>query len=605
MIDQKLITQWTGRSRSTTFPLSFYHQLSSQALDSEYLLVQDVASEGLANYPGDSDLIHNLGLALLQLRSWDQALAIIEDGIQCNPDDARLQGLIGRLWKERWIEIRKTKGLASQRRRFLTKSARHYHKGLEFNGDYWFAINCAAVAAFANQPDKARDFASLAARKARQESKEAGSTEPSYWSLATQAEAAAIQGKIGTARRLYKRADAALSSTLNIRGRWSTKRQATLIAECLDQECSTYDDCFTFPSAIVFSGHLSNQGRSNAKLSKRLESEISQEIRDYIEDVNAGIGFSSAAAGSDILFLEAMIERGAEVEITLPWCVEDFRKTSVSKFGKAWEKRFDAVLSKARQVRILSENYSGADMVAFDFCNRVMIGLAMLYARSFDLDLKSYAVWDGKQRTIGGAGSFATSAPIARVSPVEETNESDDLVVKAVFFADIVGYSKLRETEITNYLSTFVEEISRIISLPGLCPEVVNTWGDAFYFVFDSAISAARTAQKMLEIIDEIDWEALGFGVQFRIRIGMHAGPVLRAFDPVTRQLSYTGAHVTRAARIEPITKPGTAFVTEEFVAVAMAEGPGALEFDYRCLGTIPLAKGYGQSRIYQLGRPE
>ncbi|MGY8689356.1 MAG: adenylate/guanylate cyclase domain-containing protein, partial [Verrucomicrobiales bacterium] len=182
---------------------------------------------------------------------------------------------------------------------------------------------------------------------------------------------------------------------------------------------------------------------------------------------------------------------------------------------------------------------------------------------------------------------------------------SDDLTVKAVFFADIVGYSKLRETDIPKYLSTFVEEISRIISLPGLHPEVVNTWGDAFYFVFDSAISAARTAQKMLERVAEIDWKALGFGVQFQIRIGMHAGPVLRAFDPVTRQISYTGSHVTRAARIEPITKPGTAYVTEEFVAVAMAEGPDALEFEYRCLGTIPLAKGYGQSRIYQLSRPE
>ena len=62
---------------------------------------------------------------------------------------------------------------------------------------------------------------------------------------------------------------------------------------------------------------------------------------------------------------------------------------------------------------------------------------------------------------------------------------------------------------------------------------------------------------------------------------------------------------MTRAARIEPITTPGTAYVTEEFVAIAMAEGPGALEFDYRCLGTIPLAKGYGESRIYQLARHE
>ena len=45
--------------------------------------------------------------------------------------------------------------------------------------------------------------------------------------------------------------------------------------------------------------------------------------------MNAGIGFSSAACGTDILFLEAMIARGAAVHIVLPWPADEFVKTSV------------------------------------------------------------------------------------------------------------------------------------------------------------------------------------------------------------------------------------------------------------------------------------
>ena len=45
--------------------------------------------------------------------------------------------------------------------------------------------------------------------------------------------------------------------------------------------------------------------------------------------MNAGIGFASAACGSDILFLEAMLARGGTIHIVLPWPAEEFVKTSV------------------------------------------------------------------------------------------------------------------------------------------------------------------------------------------------------------------------------------------------------------------------------------
>src|SRR4029079_7031723 len=49
------------------------------------------------------------------------------------------------------------------------------------------------------------------------------------------------------------------------------------------------------------------------------------------------------------------------------------------------------------------------------------------------------------------------------------------------------------------------------------------------------------------------------------VRIGLHTGPVVVHYAPVVRRLGFTGSHVNRAARIEPIARPGEVFASEEF----------------------------------------
>ena len=75
------------------------------------------------------------------------------------------------------------------------------------------------------------------------------------------------------------------------------------------------------------------------------------------------------------------------------------------------------------------------------------------------------------------------------------------------------------------------------------------------------------------------------------------------------RQLGFTGVHVSRAARIEPVTTPGEVFASEEFAALAetAAEtarraGNAARGFVCEYAGSMPLAKGYpGRFRIYRV----
>ena len=83
------------------------------------------------------------------------------------------------------------------------------------------------------------------------------------------------------------------------------------------------------------------------------------------------------------------------------------------------------------------------------------------------------------------------------------------------------------------------------------------------------------------------------------MRIGLHTGPVFEGYDAIIGRNNYFGSHVSRAARIEPVTAPGCAFVSEQFAA-ALALAPG---HDFVCeyLGLQPLAKDYDVCPLYRL----
>ena len=65
------------------------------------------------------------------------------------------------------------------------------------------------------------------------------------------------------------------------------------------------------------------------------------------------------------------------------------------------------------------------------------------------------------------------------------------------------------------------------------------------------------------------------------------------------RRLSFFGSHVARTARIEPITPPGSVYVTEAFAAALDLAGRPELSTQY--VGHVPAAKGYGRLRMYRL----
>src|SRR5207302_9154768 len=138
------------------------------------------------------------------------------------------------------------------------------------------------------------------------------------------------------------------------------------------EEPDWIDKYLRVPSVMVFAGHMiDHPHRAEPRFPKELESFVRNEIEQRIEKLKPGFGFSSAACGSDILFLEAMLDRDAEISIVLPYNEEEFIRDSVEigTDSKKWRARFDTVLAHAARVITASNQRLEIGGISYEFCN--------------------------------------------------------------------------------------------------------------------------------------------------------------------------------------------------------------------------------------------
>jgi class 3 adenylate cyclase len=98
-----------------------------------------------------------------------------------------------------------------------------------------------------------------------------------------------------------------------------------------------------------------------------------------------------------------------------------------------------------------------------------------------------------------------------------------------------------------------------------------------------------------------LELEAVGLPLHLAFRLSGHIGPVFPIRDPVLEADAFMGSHVSRTARIEPVTPPGAVYVTEAFAAALELSGTSDVGCDY--VGHMPAAKDYGRLRMYRVRR--
>lgn len=619
----QLMSIWQGRDKTgwSQSP-NDYRLLAEKILQQgEPLLAFDVVSEGLSILPGDVRLRQLQGLALARSGATERANAILERLRSEGEADEETLGMLGRTYKDLAAHAESP----LQREQFLKRAAETYTHAYEATGGYWTGINAATMNLLIGETDRARQLAQKTRAQCLASLKgEAGNQ---YWLLAALGEAALILQDWSQATEWYERASKQAGRRFG--DIHSTRRNASLILQYWNEDSAKIENYLRIPVAIVFVGHMIDRpDRATPRFPSELEPAVAKEIRAKIDMLKPGFGFASAACGSDILFLEAMLDTGAEISVVLPYGREEFVRDSVDFIpGSNWPGRFDHVLERAARVIIASTQRLEIGGVAYEFCNQLLLGLASIRAAQLDTTMIPLAVWDGTSgdgpggtatvvenwRSLGHKPEIVDLAKISNDNcrgsrrlpkgrqrrPLQQTESGFASRIVAILFADAVGFSKLNEKEVPRFVQHFLGAIAELNARFGDTIIAKNTWGDGLYFVFSDVDLAGKFALQLADLVATTKWEEKGLRAGLNLRIGLHAGPVYEFDDPITGSRSYSGTHVSRAARIEPITPAGQVYASEAFAALAAAQRADNFTCDY--VGQTPMAKGYGTLPTYHV----
>jgi len=396
------------------------------------------------------------------------------------------------------------------------------------------------------------------------------------------------------------------------------------------------------PVIVIFGGQTIDQkNQEDPIFPPHIEHRVKQQISTELEKIDAQIAYSSAASGSDILCIEAMLERGGEVNIILPFRKADFITARVSHAGMQWITRFENILKLATSVTWSTDDPYLLEDELFHYNNLLIIGKALLRAESLLTQASLLVVIDYLAPNIpGSSAGFIDQWPDIRrlhLIDLQEIREQADTSsarvdvslpehkdqpqataplqprkIKAMLFADITHYSQIKEEELPA-LFGFLADVNAFIQQSAAQYDLIESWGDAIYVAMNSAIDMADYAALLCTAFASLDYLKHGLSIRPQIRIGLHMGPVYEHLHPLTRRKIIYGQHVSRAARIETITIPGEIYTSENFVAVLKAEQNAARHAaqetgdeyhekhkpEYVGLTTLP--KSFGEQAVYHL----
>jgi class 3 adenylate cyclase/tetratricopeptide (TPR) repeat protein len=564
----ELLAAW-HRIRAAHSPIEAYRDTGTALLGAgEPLVAYDLLKSGLALYPDDPRLRQLSALALARSGAPEAAADVLTRLLEEGHRDAETLGMLARTYKDR--AARSTGAL---QQRMLHECFRLYSEGYESasragdaDGAIYTGINAAAAAVFLGDLPGARTLATAVERVC-----DGRRGPPDYWTEATRAEAAVILGRIDAAAERYRSASS-LRPT-DYANLSTTRRQARALLAHLDRDPHELDSCFSIPEVVAVTPAGMPGGRGTRRVTHRV------------------IAYTLIASSADAQAAQGLLDQGHDVRLVFP------AARAPMTAGDPSAKTIDDLVSRATSNVVAHDLAHRQTGIVLRYAGMLQRGLASLRAAALDTSpLHVRAGPDGlwlTERAGDERGTWAFPG---------ETGEPAQQIV-AMIFADALHFSRLTEEQLPVFMNDFVGLIATLRDGLAEPPAAQNTWGDGFYFVFTDVGNAGRFALQLSDAIGRTDWAARGLPSELALRIALHAGPAFVRTDPITGRQDYMGSHVSRAARIEPITPPGRVYASEPFAALAAELG--VTDFVCEYVGLQPLAKGYGTFATYHVTRSE
>jgi hypothetical protein len=554
-----------------------YEQVSNLAARGLMLAAYDLASAAL-EAGADDDRLRLLALESLA-RSGATSAALLRFqrlGLEASRDPDIL-ALYARLLKDIALDGQDPAAAAP--------AAGVYTEVWRGTGRPWLGVNAAAMALLGGRPDEARALADAIG---------AVPDEGDYLSAATAAERALLLGDPDDCARWLERAEARAGGDLTVRA--NTRRQLRWECGLLGVD-PALTEILRIPTVLAYCGQSPTDPPEAGA-----EAAMAEAIEAAVQPV--GFAYGGLAAGADIVIAEALLRRGAQLDVLLPFPPEAFEALCVRPAGEDWVPRFRACLAAAR-VSVLEP--APHDDWSLALAARRAMGLARLQARRLETGVRQLAVWDGAppRAAAGTAVDIAAwraaglptdviPSPWPRLPPGRPAPRPAR-ELRAVLFGDLPSFGRLDEAGLANFYRTAMAALGGAVDRER--PDYRNSWGDAVQCVFAHPNAAARCALGIRAALTAEKLEGMGLPAFLTPRLALDHGALLPVHDPVQRAAKYAGTVMTRAARIEPVTPPGRIYATEAFACEMALEPFPAVRCDYA--GLIGTAKDYGTLPLY------
>jgi class 3 adenylate cyclase/tetratricopeptide (TPR) repeat protein len=569
-----------------------------------------LAYEGRYKHRDAPWLIYRCASALARMGDVKKADHFLRELSRASERKLRVDSLSlhGRLLKDRFQRTLN----AGRRRDYARSSAESYRSAYDETKDPFPAINAATMFLVVGDFRQSREIA----EQVLQMSQDVDTDQNVFWHFSTIAEAQFILGDVDQATDNYRRAVSAAGGRLDDVA--SMRRNARLISDamqCGDDVVRVFDSgCVVACIAANPLGHIAAECDGECRLA----------VDEFLDRAEAGIGYCIPRPGAEMLFAGKMRERHRQLHVVLPFPEEQFvmlpGMQQRSPDGRFWCDRAGDLIRQADdegRLHLATQERFLAEPLLVDYANSVLVGLAVVEAEQLGLPASVLSLTDpsaaAEDRSKADAirqrwsdrGVAWQTLELAQTTDTRKANWNIDSgrELKAMLFADLKNFSTLPEYASSTFCRDFNRAVSDVITKSGHRPLFQNSWGDGLHFVFDGVIPAAHFAVALLDHFKDVDFEEqFNLPADTQLRIGMHYGPVYPVRDdPILKRDAWTGSHITRAARIEPVTVPGCIFVSEQFAA-AFAEAPDS---ELLCVpaGVENLAKGYDTCNVYWLGR--
>jgi hypothetical protein len=171
---------------------------------------------------------------------------------------------------------------------------------------------------------------------------------------------------------------------------------------------------------LLFSGHLMDApDRPVPRFPPAMEPAAAAALASVLDQLAAGPGdlaLCQAAAGGDLLFLEACVARGVRCQVLLPFGEATFIERSVlcSAHGLQWQARWQALKPRLGAEPLVMDAVLGPTPVgedAFERCNRWLLATALGHGAE---RMRLVLLWNGA----GGDGPGGTQDMMSQAKGV-------------------------------------------------------------------------------------------------------------------------------------------------------------------------------------------